>query len=112
MFTLIKAAGVDVEPVWTTLFARALEGLPTSNPIVIIIWLCIYLGKDVGSLICNVGSGVAATGGGGGGAAAADAVQVADAMEEKKEEKKQESDESDDDMGFGEMLWMLVCVLN
>lgn len=26
MTTLIKAAGVDVEPIWTTLFARALEG--------------------------------------------------------------------------------------
>lgn len=26
MSTLIKAAGVEVEPIWTTLFARALEG--------------------------------------------------------------------------------------
>lgn len=26
MTQLIKAAGVEVEPIWTTLFARALEG--------------------------------------------------------------------------------------
>ena len=56
-------------------------------------------GKDIGSLISNVGSGVAATAGGGG---AADA-DAGEAKEEKKEEKKEESeDESDDDMGFGE----------
>merc|ERR1712000_443614 len=46
--TLIKAAGVDdVEPIWTSLFAKALEG------------------KDVKDLLLNVGSG--------GGAAAAPA---------------------------------------
>ena len=27
MTKLIKAAGVEVEPIWTTLFARALEGM-------------------------------------------------------------------------------------
>lgn len=58
-------------------------------------------GKDVGSLICNVGSGVAA----GGGGAAAGGAEQAEAKEEKKEEKKEESEEeSDDDMGFGECL--------
>ena len=31
MTTLIKAAGVDVEPIWTTLFARALEGINVSR---------------------------------------------------------------------------------
>ena len=59
------------------------------------------LGKDIGSLICNVGSGVAAAGAGaaaGGGEAAGGEEKA----EEKKEEKKEESEEeSDDDMGFG-----------
>jgi large subunit ribosomal protein LP1 len=85
MTTLIKAAGVPFEPIWPSLFARALEG------------------KDIGSLICNVGSGAAAavsapttTGAGGGGDTGAPE------QEEKEEEKKKESEsESDDDMGFG-----------
>ena len=80
--TLIKAAGVNVEPIWPNLFARALEG------------------KDIGALISNVGSGVAAAPGGagasGGGEAAAD-----EKKEEKKEEKEESEEESDDDMGFG-----------
>ncbi|CAI8041030.1 60S acidic ribosomal protein P1 [Geodia barretti] len=83
--TLVKAAGIDVEPIWPSLFAKALEG------------------KDIGSLICNVGSGAAAAaaapaaGGGGGGGGGETATN-----EEKKEEKKEEEEEeSDDDMGFG-----------
>ncbi|EXJ71599.1 large subunit ribosomal protein LP1 [Cladophialophora psammophila CBS 110553] len=82
--TLIKAAGVvDVEPIWATLFAKALEG------------------KDVKDMLLNVGSGggaaaaAPAAGGAAGGAAAAD---EAPKEEEKKEEEKEESDE---DMGFG-----------
>ncbi|KAF2759641.1 hypothetical protein EJ05DRAFT_436862 [Pseudovirgaria hyperparasitica] len=76
--TLIKAANIeDVEPIWTSLFAKALEG------------------KDVKDLLLNVGSG--------GGAAAAPAAGGAAAAggdaEEAKEEAKEE--ESDDDMGFG-----------
>ncbi|KAI5927010.1 60s acidic ribosomal protein-domain-containing protein [Camillea tinctor] len=78
--TLIKAANVaDVEPIWTSLFAKALEG------------------KDVKDLLSNVGSGGGAAAAGpaaGGAAAAADEP----AAEEKKEEEKEESD---DDMGFG-----------
>ena len=80
--TLIKAAGVaDVEPIWASLFAKALEG------------------KDVKDLLLNVGSGggapapvggVAPSGGDTGGGNAP--------VEEKKEEKEEESDE---DMGFG-----------
>lgn len=67
-----------------------------------------YPGKDIGSLISNVGSGAAATAGGGGAAAGADA---GEAKEEKKEEKKEESeDESDDDMGFGGWSQMLPVV--
>ncbi|KAK5127643.1 60S acidic ribosomal protein P1 [Meristemomyces frigidus] len=82
--SIITAAKVpDVEPIWTTLFAKALEG------------------KDVKDMLMNVG--------GGGGAAAAPAAApaaaaggateaAAPAAEEKKEEEKEESDE---DMGFG-----------
>merc|ERR1711939_1182476 len=71
--TLIKAAGVaEVEPIWASLFAKALEG------------------KDVKDMLLNVGSG--------GGAAAGGAEAAAPAEEEKKEEEKEESDE---DMGFG-----------
>ncbi|KAI1466036.1 60s acidic ribosomal protein-domain-containing protein [Daldinia caldariorum] len=80
--TLIKAAKVvDVEPIWTQLFAKALEG------------------KDVKDLLSNVGSGGAAAAGGPAAAAggAAGAAEEA-AEEEKKEEEKEESDE---DMGFG-----------
>ncbi|KAI4126963.1 MAG: hypothetical protein LQ347_004784 [Umbilicaria vellea] len=81
--TLIKAAKLeDVEPIWTTLFAKALEG------------------KNVKDLLLNVGSGggaaAAPTGGATGGAAAE--APAAAAEEEKKEEEKEESDE---DMGFG-----------
>ncbi|KAK7754841.1 hypothetical protein SLS62_003155 [Diatrype stigma] len=81
--TLIKAAKVvDVEPIWTSLFAKALEG------------------KDVKDLLSNVGSGGGAAAAGGpaaGGAAGGDA-----AAETKEEEKKEEAaEESDDDMGFG-----------
>ncbi|KAI0024185.1 60s acidic ribosomal protein-domain-containing protein [Xylariomycetidae sp. FL0641] len=78
--TLIKAANVaDVEPIWTQLFSKALEG------------------KDVKELLSAVGSGGgAAAPAAAGGAAAADA--AAPAEEEKKEEAAEESDE---DMGFG-----------
>jgi len=82
--SLIKAANVsDVEPIWTTLFAKALEG------------------KDVKDMLLNVGSGggaaAAAPAAGGAGAGAADEP----AAEEKKEEKEEEKEESDEDMGFG-----------
>ncbi|ROT41521.1 hypothetical protein SODALDRAFT_271328 [Sodiomyces alkalinus F11] len=78
--TLIKAAKVeDVEPIWTSLFAKALEG------------------KDVKELLSNVGSG--------GGAAAAPAAggAAAGGAEEapKEEAKEEEKEESDEDMGFG-----------
>ncbi|KAI0386608.1 ribosomal protein 60S [Hypomontagnella monticulosa] len=80
--TLLKAAKVvDVEPIWTSLFAKALEG------------------KDVKDMLSNVGSGggaaaagPAAGAGGAGGAAAEEA---------KEEEKEEEKEESDEDMGFG-----------
>ncbi|KAL5493413.1 hypothetical protein EMCRGX_G014591 [Ephydatia muelleri] len=88
---LAKAAGVAVEPVWPSLFSRALEG------------------KDVGALISNVGSGAAATAASAAPPAAAAAEPAkGGAKEDKKEEKKEkekpkveEKEESDDDMGFG-----------
>ncbi|PKY45656.1 hypothetical protein RhiirA4_460292 [Rhizophagus irregularis] len=78
---LVKAAGIDVEPVWANLFAKALEG------------------KSVSDLLMNVGSPGAVAPSGGGGAAASGG-----AAEEKKEEEKpaaEEKEESDEDMGFG-----------
>ncbi|KAI5858192.1 60s acidic ribosomal protein-domain-containing protein [Durotheca rogersii] len=81
--TLLKAAKVvDVEPIWTSLFAKALEG------------------KDVKDLLSNVGSGGGAAAAAAGPAAAGGAGAAAE--EAKEEEKKEEEkEESDDDMGFG-----------
>ncbi|KAK5660071.1 hypothetical protein OQA88_13540 [Cercophora sp. LCS_1] len=80
--TIIKAANItDVEPIWASLFAKALEG------------------KDVKDLLSNVGSGGgAAAAPAAGGAAAGGAGAAEEAKEEAKEEEKEESDE---DMGFG-----------
>jgi large subunit ribosomal protein LP1 len=81
---LLDAAGVTVEPFWPGMFAKALEG------------------RNIGDLLCSVGSP-----GGGGGASVGGAAagggdaQAEEKTEEKKEEKKEESEESDDDMGFG-----------
>ncbi|KAF2229986.1 ribosomal protein 60S [Viridothelium virens] len=82
--TLIKAAKIDdVEPIWCSLFAKALEG------------------KDVKDLLLNVGSGGGAAAAPAAGGAAAAAGGDAAAAEEKKEEKEEEKEESDEDMGFG-----------
>lgn len=79
----MKAANVDVEPYWPSLFAKALEGV------------------DVKNLITSIGSGAgAAPAGAAAPAAATDAPAAAESK--KKEEKKEESEEEDDDMGFGE----------
>merc|ERR1711922_95657 len=81
MAKIISAAKVNVEAFWPGLFAKALQG------------------RNIGDLICNVGS--AAAGGAPAAAAGGDAAAAAPA-EEKKEEKKEESESgSDDDMGFG-----------
>jgi len=78
--TLTSAANVDVEPIWATLLAKALEG------------------KNVKELLSNVGSG-------GGAPAAGSAVPAASSsvVEPPKEEEKapEKDEESDDDMGFG-----------
>ncbi|KAI9570455.1 60S acidic ribosomal protein P1 [Boletus coccyginus] len=82
IIALTSAANVDLEPIWATLLAKALEG------------------KNIRDLLSNVGAGGGAPAVGiapaaaGGGAAAAPA-------EEAKEEKEEEKEESDDDMGFG-----------
>jgi len=78
---LLSAAKLDeVEPIWTTLFAKALEG------------------KNVKDLLLNVGSGGGAAAAPSGGAATGGgATEAAPKEEEKKEEAE---DESDDDMGL------------
>merc|ERR1712002_756141 len=83
MAKIISAAKVNVEAFWPGLFAKALQG------------------RNIGDLICNVGSAPAA--GGAAPAAAPAAGGDAPAAEEKKEEAKKEESESgsDDDMGFG-----------
>ncbi|KAI3818615.1 hypothetical protein L1987_12429 [Smallanthus sonchifolius] len=80
--TILKAAKVECESYWPSLFAKLAEK------------------KNIEDLIVNVGAG----GGGGGGApavaapaAAGGSAAAAPPPEEKKEEPKEESD---DDMGF------------
>lgn len=75
---LIKAAGVNVEPFWPGLFAKALANV------------------NIGSLICNVGAGGPAVAGG-----LVPSPTVAPAEEKKVEAKKEEFEESVDDMSFG-----------
>jgi large subunit ribosomal protein LP1 len=74
---LTNAAGVDLEPIWASLLAKALEG------------------KDVKELLSNVGSGGGAPAVGAPAAAAGGAAAAAEAPaeEKKKEEEKEESDE-------------------
>lgn len=78
--SLTKAANVDVEPIWATIFAKALEG------------------KDLKELLLNIGSAAAAPAAGGAGAPAAAAGGEA-AAEEQKEEAKEE-EESDEDVSI------------
>merc|ERR1712001_370982 len=77
---ILKAANVDFEPFWPSLFAGALKDV------------------DVRSLITNIGSGVGSGPAAGGAAAGGGAAEEAP----KEEAKKDSSSESeDDDMGFG-----------
>ncbi|KAJ2006888.1 hypothetical protein GGI04_001233 [Coemansia thaxteri] len=76
---IVKAAGVEVEPIYFNLFAKAFDG------------------KDVNELLLNVGSAAAAAPVAGGAAAAAGGAAEA-AAEAKPAEEEEESDE---DMGFG-----------
>ncbi|KAJ5913571.1 Ribosomal protein 60S [Penicillium tannophilum] len=77
--TLLSAAKIqEVEPIWATIFAKALEG------------------KDIKDMLTNVGSAGPAPAAGA--AAAGGAAAPAEAAAEEKVEEKEESD---DDMGFG-----------
>ena len=77
---MTNAANVDVEPIWATLLAKALEG------------------KNVKELLSSVGSGGGAPAAGSG-VPAASAGPAAAAEAPKEEEKKPEKEEeSDDDM--------------
>lgn len=82
ILALTNAAGCDLEPIWATLLAKALEG------------------KNVKDLLSNVGAGGGgpAVGGPVAGGGAAPAAADAPAEEKKKEEEKEESD---DDMVRG-----------
>ncbi|EIW51936.1 uncharacterized protein TRAVEDRAFT_61381 [Trametes versicolor FP-101664 SS1] len=77
---LTNAANIEVEPIWASLLAKALEG------------------KNVKDLLSNVGAG-----GAGPATAAAPAAggAAAEAEAPKEEKKEEEKEESDDDMGFG-----------
>jgi len=81
MITILKAANVQFEPIWPTLFAKALSGV------------------NVKDLITKVGSAAAAAPS----APAAAAPAAEEKKAEKKEEKKKEESEEEDegDMGFG-----------
>jgi large subunit ribosomal protein LP1 len=78
--TLIEAAGLEVDSIWPTIFAKALQG------------------KDLSALLFSVGSGPAVSGGA---APAASAGGAAAAKEEAPAAKEEEKEESDEDMGFG-----------
>ncbi|KAG1875414.1 60S acidic ribosomal protein P1 [Suillus subalutaceus] len=82
ILALTEAASVELEPIWASLLAKALEG------------------KNVKDLLSNVGAGGGAPAVGAPVAAAAGGAAAAEAP--KEEEKKEEAkEESDDDMGFG-----------
>jgi large subunit ribosomal protein LP1 len=74
---LTRAADIELEPIWASLLAKALEG------------------KNVKDLLSNVGSGGGAPAAGAAPAAAATggAATEAPKAEEKKEEKEEESDD-------------------
>ena len=79
ILTITNAAGVELEPIWATLLAKALEG------------------KDVKELLSNVGSGGGAPAAGVASAAGGGAAPAAEAPAEEKK-KEEEKEESDDDM--------------
>lgn len=78
---MVKGAGVNIEPVWFSIFAKALEG------------------QDISSLL----SGFSAPGAAPAGAAAAGAAAGGEAAPAQEEKKEEEAEESDEDMGFGKL---------
>ncbi|OLL26811.1 60S acidic ribosomal protein P1 [Neolecta irregularis DAH-3] len=81
--TLVKAANVEVETIWISLFVKALEG------------------KDVKQLLSSIGSGGAAAP-----AAGEAAASSAQEPQEKKEaeKKKEEEEESDEDVSLSMLV--------
>ncbi|EMR09582.2 hypothetical protein PNEG_02167 [Pneumocystis murina B123] len=75
--TLVKSAGIQVENIWTSLFAKALEG------------------KNIKELLLNINFGEPAL--------ATEGVSSLQTNETVIEEapKEEEKEESDEDMGFG-----------
>nr|XP_039328553.1 60S acidic ribosomal protein P1-like [Saimiri boliviensis boliviensis] len=84
IYALIKAAGVNVEPLCPSLFAKTLANV------------------NIGSLVCNVGAYGPATAAGAAPAGGPPPSITTAPTEEKKVEakKEEESDVSEDDMGF------------
>jgi len=84
ILALTNGANVELEPIWATLLAKALEG------------------KNVKELLSNVGSGGGAPAAGSGAPAAGGAAPAAEApkVEAKKEEEKEESDDDMVRLGF------------
>jgi large subunit ribosomal protein LP1 len=75
ILAITDAAGVDLDPIWASLLAKALEG------------------KNVKELLSNVGSGGGAPAVGAPAAAGSGSAAAGAPAEEKKEEEKEESDE-------------------
>jgi len=82
ILALTNAASIELEPIWASLLAKALEG------------------KNLKDLLVNVGAGGAAPAAGAAAPAAAAAGGAAEAPKEEAK-KEEEKEESDDDMGFG-----------
>lgn len=74
---VLVAAGIEVEPIWVQVFAKA------------------FAGKDVGELLTRFTAGAASA------APAAAAAPVAAAAAPAKGKKEEKKEESDEDMGFG-----------
>ncbi|XP_041909957.1 60S acidic ribosomal protein P1-like [Arvicola amphibius] len=79
---LIKATGVNIEPFWPSLFAKALANV------------------NIGSLICNIGAGGPAPVAGAAPTNPAPSTAAAPA-DKRVEAKKEESEESEDNTNFG-----------
>lgn len=89
IIALTNAANVELEPIWATLLARALEG------------------KNVKELLSNVGAGGGAPAAAGVPAAAAGGAPAVEA-EKEEEKKEEEKEESDEDMVHGFLLTFIV----
>jgi large subunit ribosomal protein LP1 len=84
--TLTKAAGIEVESIWSSLFAKALEGKDVKDLLLNVGGIILY---STILILGSSGAAPAAAAGAGAGAAA----PAEEKEEEKKEEEKEESDE-------------------